>query len=369
MKKKKHEIKRRKIHRRATRHTPPGSLVVDPEAPPPTLRVMAFSPEAFEEQATATLETVAELRNQWPIIWVDIVGLGDTRILQQIGDLFKLHRLALEDAVNLYQRAKVDQYEDQLFIVNRMIRQRHPLETIQLSVFVGADMVVTMQEHEGTSLEPVRTRIRNRVGRIREAGIDFLAYTLIDTVLDDYFPALEEYGERLDSIEEAALSNPTPDVLVRLRLVKRDLMTLRRSLWPQREALYILARDPLPLIRNETRIYYRDCLDHAQRLMDMTEHYREQCTDLMEVYHSTLSQRTNEVMRTLTVIASIFIPLTFIVGIYGMNFDPEASPWNMPELAMRYGYPATMLGMLGLALAMLWLFKRKGWLGPSSSSG
>lgn len=345
---------------------PPGSIIVDPDAPKPALNVIAFSPEAYEEADITDVGVIADYRARWSVVWVNVTGLGDAQVFRQLGDEFGLHRLALEDVVNLYQRAKVEDFGDRLFIVTRMIAQRRPLETEQLSLFLGPGFVLTIQQRPGDPLDPIRQRIRKRQGRVRDNQADYLAYALLDAVMDDYFPALEEHGERIETMEEKVLDRPRPAVLTEIRQAKRDLMTLRRALWPQREALNSLARDPHQIIASETRIYFRDCYDHALRLMEMTEHYREHSSDLMDVYLTSLSHRMNEIMKTLTVIASIFIPLTFIVGIYGMNFDIEASPWNMPELYTYWGYPAVMLMMLFLSLAMLWYFRRKGWIGQSA---
>lgn len=324
---------------------------------------MAFSPEAFTEGDVTDVKDLAPYMAKWPVTWINVTGLGDEKIIRQLGEALHLHRLALEDVVNLHQRAKVEQYDNQLFIVSQMLSRQATLETEQLSMFLGPGFVLTFQERPGDCLDPIRNRIRKKLGRVRDAGVDYLAYALLDAIIDDYFPALEEYGERLETLEEEVLDRPGPDILARIRIVKRDLMTLRRAIWPQREAISVLMRDPLPQISRETGVYMRDCYDHVIRLIDLTENYRELSSDLMDVYLSSLSNRMNEIMKTLTVIASIFIPLTFIVGIYGMNFDIEASPWNMPELYTYWGYPAVMLSMLFLSLAMCVYFLQKGWIG------
>lgn len=346
---------------------PPGSLIIDPDAPKPAVTLIAYSPDAFVEQPITHIEELEAFREDWPVIWVNVIGLGDIELIKELGALFQLHRLALEDVVNTHQRAKVDPYGNHLFIVTRMVSRRGPFESEQLSCFVGADFVLTFQERPGDPLDPVRNRIRRKWGRVRDMSADYLAYTLLDTALDDYFPTLEEYGERLETLEEVVLEQPTPDALTAVRGLKRDLMAMRRALWPQREALNNLSRDTLDPVTQETRVYFRDCYDHALRLMELTEHYREHSSDLMDVYLSSLSHRMNEVMKTLTVIAAIFIPLTFLAGIYGMNFDHSASPFNMPELYTYWGYPAVLVTMLVIALLLLWMFRRRGWIGTAAT--
>lgn len=360
--------RKKRFRRPAMEGIPPGSILIDPNALKPNIHLMAFSPEAFAESAITQVRDIAPYLGKWPVVWVNVTGLGDEEVIRQIGDIFHLHRLALEDVVNLYQRPKVELYGDHLFITSRMISKQIAFETEQLSLFLGKGFVLTFQQKIGDCLDPVRNRIRTKLGRVRESGADYLAYAILDAAVDDFFPTLEAYGERMDALEDEVLDNPSPDILPRIREVKRDLMTIRRAIWPQREAINTLTRDPLPLIADETRIYFRDCYDHVIRLMDITETFRELSSDLMDVYLSSLSHRMNEVMKTLTVIASIFIPLTFIVGIYGMNFDIESSPWNMPELYSRWGYPAVMLFMLSLSLGMLYYFRRKGWMGGGRPS-
>ncbi len=363
MSKKRHAHRRRhRKHRSHPQGVPPGSIIIDPESPKPAIHLMAFTPEKYTETDITDLDQIARYLNEWTVTWVNVDGLGDEQIIRKIGDIFKLHRLALEDVVTVTQRPKVDLYGDHIYIVGRMITRRFDFETEQVSIFLGSNFVLTFQETRGDCLDPIRNRIRKKLGRVRDAGADYLAYALLDTIMDDYFPALEEFGERLESLEDEILDRPAPDILARVRAVKRDLLGMRRAVWPQREAINALMRDPLPHITNETRIYLRDCYDHVIRVMDLTESHRELSSDLMDVYLSSLSNRMNEIMKTLTVIASIFIPLTFIVGIYGMNFDIESSPLNMPELYWYWGYPAVMIFMLVLALGMLWLFTRKGWV-------
>lgn len=358
--------RRRKPRSSHHKGAPPGSIIVHPDAPQPIIHLMAFGPDRFTETPIAQVKDILAYRDRWPVLWVNVDGLGNAQTLRELGELFKLHHLALEDVVNVHQRAKVDVFGDLIYCVTHMIRQSAPLETEQISLFLGKGFVLTFQETPGDCLDPIRNRIRNKLGQVRGAGPDYLLYALLDTLLDHYFPLLEELGERLDTLEDEILGAHNGETLPRIRQAKRDLLILRRAAWPQREAFNSLLRDTLPHIQPETRVYFRDAYDHAMRLIELTEMFRELCTDLMDVYLSTVSLRTNEIMKTLTVVAAIFIPLTFVVGLYGMNFNPATSPWNMPELDAYWGYPAVLLVLALISGGMLYYFRRTGWLGGTS---
>jgi magnesium transporter len=239
------------------------------------------------------------------------------------------------------------------------------LESEQLSIFLGRDFVLTFQDSlPGDCLDPVRNRIRHSLGRIRQLGPDHLVYALLDAVVDCHFPVLETYGEQLDSLEDRILEAAGTRSVAQIHAIKRDLLTLRRALWPLRDALHSLLRDEIPLITDDTRVYLRDCYDHALRLIEMIETYRELCADLIDLHLSSVNNRMSEVMKVLTVFTAVFVPLTFIVGVYGMNFETSASPWNMPELLWPFGYPLIWGIMIAVALALLVFFYRKGWLAP-----
>jgi magnesium transporter len=346
---------------------PPGTLTVSADAASPVIRVMAYGPSDYVEQPIDDLESVPPLLERWPVTWVNVDGLGDRDVLARLGEIFDLHPLSLEDVLNVHQRPKVEQYDRYHFIVTRMTALGERLETEQLSLFLGENFVLTLQEHPGDCLDPVRERIRKGLGRIRAAGADYLAYALVDAVVDAYFPVLEEFGERLEALEDEVVERADRSTIARIHGAKRDLLTLRRAMWPQREAINSLLRDAATLITQETRVYLRDCYDHAVQIIDMVETYRELASGLLDFYLSSVSNRMNEVMKVLTVIATIFIPLTFIAGIYGMNFNPERSAYNMPELNWRWGYPAVWLVMAAVAVAMLMFFRRRGWLGSAAS--
>jgi magnesium transporter len=363
----KNQRKRRKavFHRRTAPGAAPGTLVADPAAPKPVVKLIAYGPQGCVErdlQTIAEMNQISKFLDEYPVTWVNVDGLGDAEMISRIGKLFELHPLALEDVLNTHQRSKVEQYGDTLFIVARVIEGGARLESDQLGIFLGKKFVVTFQHLAGDCLDPVRDRIRQGRGIIRLSGSDYLAYSVLDSVVDSYFPILENFGEEIETLEEAIIGETQIDVIAEIHDVKGKLLLIRRAVWPLREALHVLARDPIPTIQAETRIYLRDCMDHTYQMIDLLETYRELASDLMDLYHSSLSNRMNEVMQVLTVIATIFIPLTFIVGVYGMNFDTQVSAWNMPELEWYWGYPAVWGLMLALSFGMLVFFYRKGWL-------
>jgi len=356
---------RRKIARKAAGEVP-GTLHVDPDAPRPAIHVIAFGPDACQEYGVEDPAALRDALGSAPVVWVNVDGLGSAETITRIGDVFDLHPLALEDIVHVHQRAKVEQYGKHLFIVTRMVSLAESLETEQLSLFLGEGFVLTFQEHPGDCLDSVRQRIGKGMGRIRSAPADYLAYAVLDAVIDSYFPLLEAYGERLEVLEEQVIAQPDARIIGRIHKAKRELMVLRRAAWPQREAVNALLREELDLISDTTRIYLRDCYDHVIQIIDMLETDREICSGLLDAYQSSVGNRMNEIMKVLTIIATIFIPLGFLAGLYGMNFNPEKSPLNMPELAWYWGYPAALTVMALVALSMLVFFWRKGWLGAPS---
>jgi magnesium transporter len=297
-------------------------------------------------------------------------GLGDVELVRRLGEMLGLHPLAMEDVVNVNQRPKVEQYDHHLFLTARMATVDAHLETEQLSLFLGERFVVTFQEgRPGDPFEPVRARIRTAGSHIRSASADYLAYCLLDALIDGYFPLLEGLGETMESFEDEIFGRPQPAVLARIHDAKRDLMTVRRAVWPLREAINVLIRDTGSMIGDETRVHLRDCYDHTIRIIDFVETYRELGADLMDLYLSAVSQRMSEVMKVLTIISTLFIPLTFLSSIYGMNFNPGASPLNMPELNWYWGYPFVLSLMAAVSAALIVFFRRKGWLGAGGAAG
>ena len=360
-------LKRTKTTRRRRRHETigvlPGTLVVDPSAQRSVIRIMAYGAEGFVEQEAQSAESVGEILHEHPVTWVNVEGLGDLETIRKLGEVFGLHRLSLEDVVNVHQRAKVEQYEEYAFIVARMPAQGENMETEQLSLILGEGFVLTFLEKAGNCFELVRDRIRKNLGLIRKRTQDYLVYSLLDAVVDSYFPVLEQYGERLEGIEQEVVAEPDKATITRIYQIKRDLMGLRRAVWPLREAINALIRDARQLVSDETRIYMRDCYDHTVQIIDILEMYRETASGLLDFYLSSLSNRMNEVMKVLTIIATIFIPLSFIAGLWGMNFSTDSSPWNMPELHWYWGYPSALGVMAAVAGGLLIFFRRKGWLG------
>jgi len=336
--------------------TPPGTLAVPPGARAPSMHVIAYGPDRFGELDIRGVEEAAALRGEWPVVWLDVVGLGDEQVLLAVGEAFGVHRLALEDVVHVPQRPKADLYGQTLFIVCQMLSLAEALEIEQLSLFVTDGAVVTFQERPGDCLDPVRDRIRAGLGRIRDGGADYLAYALLDAVIDHQFPVLEQVGERLEALEDEVLDHAPVDVVAKGREAKRDLLTLRRIAWPQRDAINRLLHEETPLIQPDTQPYLRDAYDHLSRVIDTIETHRELASDLMNIHLTVLSNQMNAVMKTLTVLAAIFIPLTFIAGLYGMNFE------NMPELRWPWAYPAVLAIMGAVAAGMLLYFRRKRWL-------
>ncbi len=366
----------RVFQRRTEPGAPPGSVISLPDALPPKMQVFSYGPGKLIERDITSPNELTELVGRLPVTWVNVDGLGHADTIQKMGEIFSLHPLALEDVVHVHQRSKVEDYAGQLFIVARMVRMRPPdavkddadarekLETEQISMFLGKDFVLTFQEEgEEDCLEPLRERLRKDLGRARQSSPDNLAYAILDAVTDGYFPVIEWYSEELDRVEDALDHGPTVEQLRRIHRLRADLLTLRRSAWPLRDALQHLQRDTYPLITPETRVYLRDCFDHTVQIIDVLETYREICGDLREFYFSTLGQRTNEIMKVLTIISTIFIPLSFVAGVYGMNFNTEISKWNMPELNWRLGYPFSLAIMSAITAGLLYYFWRKGWFG------
>ena len=347
--------------RRSLPGAAPGTLVADPKAPHPVIQVMAYGPDKLIEQPIADVQALRPLLQQWPVMWVNVTGLGDAAVISGIGEIFDLHRLALEDVIHVHQRPKVEQYKDHCFIVVREIIAEERLASEQVSMFLGKDFVITFQEYPGDPFDPVRERIRKSLGRIRNSGADHLAYALIDATIDNYFPVLESVGEKLEALEDAVIASPDRKFVSQIHDMRQGLLLLRRTAWPLRDAINALHREPLPLITDDTRLHLRDCYDHTIQIIDLLENYRDVASSLMEVYLSSLSNRTNEIVKVLTILTAVFIPLTLIAGIYGMNFDA------IPELHWPWGYPFALGLMFLVALAMLFFFRRRGWLGADKS--
>jgi magnesium transporter len=339
----------------------PGLLKLSQDSPqePPVITLIEYGPDCLEERRDVESdELLAHLNNEL-VTWINIDGLGDLSVLRILGERFNLHPLALEDVLDTSQRPKVEQYDTYLFIVAKMLYLDPDSEIggEQVSMFLGKTFLITLQEEPDRDVfEPVRVRIRSGKGHIRNAGPDYLAYALLDSIIDHYYPVLESIGTEIDTIEDELVANPLVRPVGSLHEHKRTLTQIRRMVWPLRDVTSLLLHEESGLIRPETKIYLRDCYDHSVQLMDVVESYRDVLSGLTEIHIASIGLRTNEIVRVLTVISAIFIPLTFIAGVYGMNFQ------HMPELAKPWGYFACLGMMLGIAIGQLLYFKKRRWL-------
>jgi len=344
--------------------TPPGTLVSDSETEQIQIHLVDYTPDEFTELELENPAACQPYLERDSITWVDVEGVARAETVRELGNLFGLHPLALEDVVNTGQRPKADSYDEQLFVVMNLpsIDEEGNIASSQASLFLGNKFVVSFHRSNGMPFDPVLQRLRKHSGKIRERQADYLLYTLLDVIIDRGFPVLEEVSESIEDLEDELLEDPDRETLAKIHRMKRELLTLRRMLWPQREVINFLSREEQPQVNSSTRPYLRDCYDHTIQIIDLLEAYREMTASMLDVYLSSVSNRLNEVMKVLTVIATIFIPLTFIVGVYGMNFGNKSdSPWAMPELNWYYGYPILWLLMLLIAGGMFIYFKRRNW--------
>ena len=345
--------------------SPPGTLIIDADSGIPNIFLIDYNVDEAIGVQLATPEDCIPYLDSQSVSWVDVQGLGSEDVLQRLGKVFNLHELALEDIVNIPQRPKLESFEHQELIILHMVTSREDGKGFydeQVSLILGKNYVLTVQEEPETDVfEPIRQRIHRNRGVIRSQKSDYLTYALIDAIVDGFFPVLEDYGERLEDLQDEVVEKPTRQTLDKIHKIKRELLLLRRAIWPQRDAINSLIREESPLIDREVRVFLRDCYDHTVQVMDMVETYRELAANLMDIYLSSLSNSTNEIMRFLTVISTVFIPLTFLAGVYGMNFDTSV-PGNLPELKMPLGYPLFWLIILSISGGLLFFFWKKGWL-------
>ena len=346
---------------------PPGSLehVGERKAEQVRLSVIDYDQEAVTELVTDDVDDCVRFKDRPSVTWLNVDGLHDTEKIRALGEAFHIHPLVLEDILQTEQRPKVEYHDDYVFVVMRMLYNEPKTDEIiseQVSVILGERFVISFQERVGDVFDPVRDRIKNAKGRIRRAGADYLAHALLDAVVDNYFVVLEHVGDRIEDLEEGIIGGDEELSLRAVHELRTDLIGLRRSVWPLREVLSSLERTDTRLIDQATHIYLRDVYDHAIQVIDTVESYRDVVSGMMDLYMSSVSNRMNQVMKVLTIIATIFIPLTFIAGIYGMNFNTQVSQLNMPELNLPFGYPAVLALMALVAVGMLIYFKRKKWL-------
>lgn len=339
---------------------PPGTLVHIGEKKIDKVRItlIDYDETHLEEKEIKTVEECFSFKDKPTVTWINIDGLHQVDIIEKIGTHFDLHPLTMEDIVHTGQRPKIDDFEHFIFIVFNMLQYDENINEVkaeQVSLIVGSNFVISFQEKEGDIFNLVRERIRNGKGRIRKSGSDYLAYAMIDVVVDHYFIILEKIGEDIESLEEELLTNPTPDTLQTIHNLKREMIFLRKSVWPLRDVVSTLERGDSDLISETTIIYLRDVYDHTIQVMDTIETFRDMISGMLDIYLSSVSNKMNEVMKVLTIIATIFIPLTFIAGIYGMNFK------YMPELDWQWSYPVLWLVIIIVGVSMVIYFKRKGW--------
>lgn len=340
----------------------PGTLIIEPDAKPSRIILIDYDEDNAIRKVDITPNACAPYIGTNTVSWMDIQGLGSETVLKQVGEIFNLHPLLLEDVVNVPQRPKLEDYNNQLLVISQMVRLKEDesgFDTEQVSFVLGKRYLLSFQEEElQDCFEIVRDRIRTSQGRVRKSGADYLTYLLLDTIIDGYFPVVEHYEDRIEALEDAIISNPDRDTMQEIYDVRRELLALRRLIWPMRNVLHLLMRDHHGIVSDEVQIYFRDSYDHVIQILEIIEAYRELAASLMDVYMSTMGNKLNEIMKFLTVISTIFIPLTFIVGVYGMNFE------NMPELKGEWSYFMVWLVMLAVAGGLIFYFWRKGWFKP-----
>ncbi|MBN1139548.1 MAG: magnesium/cobalt transporter CorA [Anaerolineae bacterium] len=340
----------------------PGTLVHIGERKMQETRITRIAYDAAHVELHELRATEATLppQNQAGVTWINVDGLHEVELLGKLGEQFGLHPLVVEDILNTTQRPKLEDYEQYLFVVLKSFyhvdEESDELEIEQISLVLGPNYVLSFQEREGDEFDPVRDRIRANVGRICKTGADYLAYALVDLIVDRYFAVLEQFGDRIETLEEELVADPTTEILHAIHHLKREMAFLRRSVWPLRELIGGLERSESPLIDDATRWYLRDVYDHTIQVIDAVEAFRDTLSGMLDIYLSSVSNRMNQVMKVLTIIATVFIPLTFIAGVYGMNFR------YMPELNWPWGYPLIWGIMIAIAMAMVYYFYNKKWL-------
>lgn len=345
--------------------TTPGTLIIEEDAAPSKIFLIDYNEAtATSVKLTAPEECLAYLDTE-SVSWVDVSGLGSEDILKRLGGVFGLHPLVLEDVVNVPQRPKVEEYEDHLLILVQMVMPKLHKDGFwieQVSFVLGQHYVLSVQEEgERDCFEPLRDRILSNKGIVRKTGADYLCYSLLDAVIDGFFPVLEDYGERIAALEDEVILKANHKTLKKIYAVKRELLALRRYIWPLRNAINSLTKADSKLVSSHVRIYLRDCYDHTIQVLDILETYRELASGLMDVYLSAMSNKMNEIMKVLTVISTIFIPMTFMAGVYGMNFH------YMPELSWPWGYYACWGMMIAIAASLCFFFWSRGWFQDSAS--
>ena len=344
----------------------PGTIAIADSAKPPEITLIDYNRQHYRYATNLTPEECTAHLTTGSVSWVDVGGLGDRLTLEKLAQVFHLHPLLVENIVNVPQRPKLEDYQNRLVIIAQMVNYDPKGKGIwleQVSFILGENYLLTVQEEPHQDcFSPVRDRLAKSKGIIRQQKADYLTYALWDSLIDGYFPVLELYSEKIEELEVLVLNQPTETTLSQIHHIRRELLSLRRAVWPQRDILNILIRDGHPLIDDSVLRYFKDCYDHTVQIIDTIEIYRELASGLMDVYLSAVSNKMNQVMKLLAIISTVFIPLTFIAGIYGMNFNTQVSPLNMPELDWYWGYPLCIAIMLTIAISLIFYFQRLGWL-------
>ena len=340
---------------------PPGTLIHigEQKAEKPKITIIDYDDSSFQEKAVEEISECYPFRNKLSVTWINVEGLHRVEILEKLGECFGLHPLVLEDILNTDQRPKMEDYGDYLYIVLKMLHfeeVKGTVETEQISLVLGEHFVISFQEGlDGDVFQPVRERLRNNKGRIRKLGADYLVYSLIDAIVDNYFDILERTGESIEDIEEKVLGNPSTATLNDIHFLKREMIFLRKAVWPLREVVSGLERGDSALVKGSTKVFLRDIYDHTIQVIDTIETFRDMASGMLDIYLSSVNNRMSAVMKVLTIIATIFMPLTFIAGVYGMNFK------YMPELEWRWSYPVLWAIIVLIAASMVAYFKKKEW--------
>ena len=350
-----------------TRGLPPGELVHIGEKKTDKVKitVIDYNISTFIEKEVQKVEECFSFKRKPTVTWINVDGLHEVEVIEKLGNCFDIHPLVLEDILNTDQRPKMEDFEKYIFYVLKMLYindKTHEIHSEQISFILGKNFVISFQESIGDVFDAIRERIRKGKGRIRKRSADYLVYALFDAIVDNYFIILEKIGEKIENMEEDVVSKPDPELLQDIYNLKREMVYLRKSVWPLREVINNLLREDSKLIRETTHVYLRDLYDHTIQVIDTIETYRDMVSGMLDIYMSSVSNKMNEVMKVLTIFAAIFIPLTFVAGIYGMNFNPDISPFNMPELNWFWGYPMALISMLLIGILLVIYFKRKRWL-------
>lgn len=327
-----------------------------------SISVIRYNDQIFEEQSADNISDCLVKPEAGTTTWIHLNGSPDPEKLSRLGEYYGLHRLALEDVLNTGQRPKLETYGDFSFMVLYLVTAGNPMVTEQICIFSSRDLIITLCENENNAFELVRQRLREAIGSIRSAGADYLLYGICDTLIDRLFPAIESIANQLDDLEEEIFLRPSQNVPGQIHRLRRDLLRLEKITWGEREVIKTLFLEEDRREQPENAVYLRDCYDHTVQVLDLTETYRDLCSGLHDTYLSAVSNQLNTIMKTLTIIATIFIPLTFLVGVYGMNFNTATSPFNMPELNWRFGYLGLWTIMIAIAAGMLTWFRGKKWI-------